>query len=397
MNPSGPIPSGPIVDNLVIGGGLAGSMVAIRLAAAGRSVTLLEKERTPHHKVCGEFLSREAIGYLHQVGVDPIALGASTIRSVRLSSKGREFESPLPFTALSLSRFTLDEALLARAQQSGCTVRRGVFVDGLSSDNGLWFARLRDSDPCDQQSFRAQNVFLSTGKHDLRGWSRAPAGQNDLVAFKLHWQLQPAQTQALRDIMELFLFPGGYGGLSLVEGDGSNLCLVVRRGRLRAVGGWPALLAAILLDNPLLRRRLQGAVPLWPRPMALSSIPYGHLSSHDTGGLWRLGDQAAVIPSFAGDGMSIALHSAALAAETYLAGGNPELFSRSLYRQLRPGMSLAVIIARVLLSPAGRTLAPGALSFFPSALSWIASRTRVPGEARLSGQPPPPDRYTSTS
>ena len=33
------------VEHLVIGGGLAGSMVAMRLAAAGREVTLLEKER----------------------------------------------------------------------------------------------------------------------------------------------------------------------------------------------------------------------------------------------------------------------------------------------------------------------------------------------------------------
>ena len=68
------------IDNLVIGGGLAGSMLAIRLAAAGRSVTLLEKERAAHHKVCGEFLSPEAVEYLRQAGVEPLALGAATIR-----------------------------------------------------------------------------------------------------------------------------------------------------------------------------------------------------------------------------------------------------------------------------------------------------------------------------
>ena len=39
-------------DHLVIGGGLAGSMAALLLASAGREVTLLERERTPHHKVC---------------------------------------------------------------------------------------------------------------------------------------------------------------------------------------------------------------------------------------------------------------------------------------------------------------------------------------------------------
>jgi flavin-dependent dehydrogenase len=54
------------VDHLVIGGGPAGSMVAMRLAEAGREVLLLEKGRTAHDKVCGEFLSREAVQYLSQ-------------------------------------------------------------------------------------------------------------------------------------------------------------------------------------------------------------------------------------------------------------------------------------------------------------------------------------------
>ena len=57
------------VENLVIGGGPAGAMAAMRLAEAGRSVTLIEKEHGPHDKVCGEFLSREAVAYLHQAGM----------------------------------------------------------------------------------------------------------------------------------------------------------------------------------------------------------------------------------------------------------------------------------------------------------------------------------------
>src|ERR1035438_4564882 len=174
----------PTADNLVIGGGLAGAMVAIRLATAGRNVTVLEKEISAHHKVCGEFLSREAIDYLRQVGVDPLALGAAPIRFVRLSSKQTAVESALPFTALSLSRFALDQAMLTRAEECGCTVERGMFVDGLTTSDNLWFAQLRDSKP-----LCARTVFLANGKHDLRGWTRSHGGQNDLVAFKLHWQL----------------------------------------------------------------------------------------------------------------------------------------------------------------------------------------------------------------
>ncbi len=370
--------AGDTIDNLVIGGGLAGSMVALRLAAAGRSVTLLEKENSAHHKVCGEFLSREAVDYLRQAGIDPLKLGAATIRFVRLSSKNSVVESALPFKALSLSRFILDGALLARAEECGCTVERGVSVEGLTTSDNLWQAQLRDRGP-----INARTVFLANGKHDLRGWGRTPSAQSDLVAFKLHWQLERAQAVALRDFIELFLFPGGYGGLSLVEEGKANLCLVVRRDCLRSVGGWNGLLASVLQENPLMRQRLQGAKALWDRPLALSSIPYGYLSSHRLK-IWCVGDQAAVIPSFTGDGMSIALHSASLAAEMYLAGQSPRQFSRLLRHQLRPGMALAAFLSRGLVSGAGRTLAPIALSLFPRAIPWIASCTRIPEQVRIA-------------
>jgi flavin-dependent dehydrogenase len=366
------------VDNLVIGGGLAGSMVAIRLAAAGRQVTLLEKETTAHHKVCGEFLSPEAIEYLKQVGINPLDLGAATIRFVRLFSKQRVVETYLPFTALSLSRFTLDEALLLRAEESGCKVLRGSFVEQLNNQDNLWSAQLRGG-----ESVCAHTVFLANGKHDFRGWERTHTGQGDLVAFKLHWQLDPAQTEKLRDFIELFLFPGGYGGLSLVERDVANLCLVVRQAELRRIGGWQELLASVLDDNRYLMQRLQGAKALWDRPLAISSIPYGHLAGQSFG-LWCVGDQAAVIPSFTGDGMSIALHSAALATAMYLAGEGAEQYNHRLHAQLSRGMGLSTCLSRSMVTKAGRSLALVGLSVFPKAMRWIAASTRIPKQAILA-------------
>jgi len=41
----------------------------------------------------------------------------------------------------------------------------------------------------------------------------------------------------LRDFVELFLFPSGYGGLSLVERDVANLCLVVRQAECAGLAG----------------------------------------------------------------------------------------------------------------------------------------------------------------
>jgi len=364
--------AGPTVDNLVIGGGLAGSMVAIWLATAGRQVTLLEKETTAHHKVCGEFLSPEAVGYLNQIKINPLDLGAATIRFVRLSSKQRVAETALPFTALSLSRFALDEALLSRAEECGCKVQRGSFVEQLNNQDNQWSAQLRGG-----ESVCAHSVFLANGKHDLRGWERAHTGQGDLVAFKLHWQLDPAQTENLRYFIELFLFPSGYGGLSLVERNIANLCLVVRQVELRRIGGWQKLLASVLDENRHLKQRLEGAKAFWDRPLAISFIPYGHLAGQPAG-LWCVGDQAAVIPSFTGDGMSIALHSAALASEMYLAGDSAEQYNHRLHAQLSRGMDIATCLSRSMVTKAGRNLALFGLSVFPNAMRWIAASTRIP-------------------
>ena len=368
------------VEHVVIGGGLAGSMLAMRLAAAGREVVLLEKEREAHDKVCGEFLSREAVHYLRQAGTEPLELGAHAIQRVRLHSGMRTVEARLPFTALSLSRRVLDETLLKNAQTTGCEVRRGAFVDKLESIDAGWRVRLRGG-----ETVHARTVFLATGKHDVNAWERGGARQGDLVGFKMYWKLAPAQAEVLRAVMELFLFHGGYGGLSLIEGGTANLCLVVRRKILRALGGWDGLLAKMQNDVPALRERLHDAKPCWPKPLAISPIPYGHLGG-PADGIWRIGDQAAVIPSFTGDGMSIALHSAALAAEMYLAGKNTVEYTQCLTEQLRSGMRVALLLSRSMVTSGGRMLAPFLLSTVPGAMGRIALSTRIPDRALLSSR-----------
>lgn len=78
-------------------------MFALTLARAGRDVTLLEKSKEPHDKVCGEFLSREALVHLQRVGLDVRARGAVPIQHMRLVTPWFQQQSRLPFGAWSLS------------------------------------------------------------------------------------------------------------------------------------------------------------------------------------------------------------------------------------------------------------------------------------------------------
>ena len=100
-------------DILIVGGGPAGAAAAIHLARGGRIVTLLEQSTAAHHKVCGDFLSPEAVEYLNRLGLDPHHLGALPIHTVRLAAQREIAACDLPFLAFSLTRRSLDEALLS--------------------------------------------------------------------------------------------------------------------------------------------------------------------------------------------------------------------------------------------------------------------------------------------
>jgi flavin-dependent dehydrogenase len=235
---------------------------------------------------------------------------------------------------------------------------------------------------------RAGDVFLATGKHDLRGWKRPPGLQPDLVGFKLHWRLAAEEAAALAGMVELVLFPGGYAGLEPVEGGKANLCALVRRSKLAELGRtWDGLLAAMRSACPLLDRRLTGAEPCETRPLAISGLPYGYVRSC-ADGPWRLGDQAAVIPSFAGDGMSIALHSARLAAEHYLAGRTADDYQRALARDVAGQVRRATVLSQLAVRPWGQAVVAGAVRLAPGLMRKVARSTRIP-EARLRARQEP--------
>jgi len=392
---------------LVLGGGLAGAAVATLLARAGARVTLVEQSAEPRHKMCGEFLSTEACESLLTMGLDVRALGAVPVHYVRLAGAGRCVGHELPFEAQSLTRRVLDEAMLRMAEESGVRVRRGKRVEALERDESGW--RVRTSGVTGESQGEvlwAGDVFVASGKHDLRGHARrleevrreaqgiqgvhgVKGAKGSPIAFKQYFRLETEQSAELCGAIELVLFRGGYAGLQMVEGGCANLCLLVEAMRYRELGGtWGGLLEALEAESEHLRRRLGGAEAVLERPLSLARIPYGYLRREAAEpGLWYLGDQAAVIPSFSGDGMSIALHTARVAAEVYGRGLGSRDLTRRLAAELSGLMWRATLLSRWMTTGAGQRVVCGAVRAMPSLLPRAAAATRIPAKvrARLGG------------
>jgi flavin-dependent dehydrogenase len=360
----------PIV---VAGGGPAGAAAAALLARGGRRVLVVEREAGPTHKVCGEFLGGPALASLARLGIDVAGLGASPIDRVRVVRGRTVAEAPLGFKGAGLSRHAMDEALLRRAVADGAEILRGAAIRSLS-DSAL------EVDGAGR--IEGSALVLATGKHEMRGAKRAlvrPA--EDLVGFKTHLRLSPAQTEALRGAIELILFPDSYAGLQMVEGGEANLCLLTDRARFQRAGAtWDGLLADLLAESPHLRARL-GDATAWPKPLAISRVPYGfvHRESEGPGtpAVFRLGDQMGVIPSLAGEGMAIALHSAFVASACLLENGSASAYHAAMRRSVTRPIRVASALYRCGRARVGQGMMMATMRAWPGALRALAAATRV--------------------
>src|SRR3954469_16026348 len=96
----------------VIGGGPAGTSAAITAARHGHRVLLLERGSFPRQKVCGEFVSSEALELLKVLLSGPEVLASPLkITPARIFVEGRTRETEIDPAACSIARFILDEAL----------------------------------------------------------------------------------------------------------------------------------------------------------------------------------------------------------------------------------------------------------------------------------------------
>ena len=341
---------------LIVGGGPAGAALAIHLARAGRPHLLIERTRETPDSLCGGFLSWRTVAALEALGVDPFALGGHPVTRLRVAAGGRVAEAALPGRAAGLSRRAMDSALLARVDR----VERGVSA--------------REAQPghvrtADGGQIACDALFLATGKHDLRGLARPHMAQDPDIGLRV--RLPPIA--AITGVIELHLFDRGYAGLVRQEDGTANLCMAVRRSRLAEAGGDPqALLAALARESPLLGDRMgAGAVGA---VQAVANIPYGWRARSAAQGLWRLGDQAGVIPSLAGEGIAIALSTARAAARNYERGGP---FQPEIARRLARPMAVAGAVRALAERPSGAALLVALARAMPFAAGAVARLTRV--------------------
>jgi geranylgeranyl reductase family protein len=106
-------------DVAIIGAGPAGAIAAIRLAAAGHQVLLLDKEHFPREKVCGDGLLPDTLKCVDIAGIgDAVRKHGHSMRLATIFSPSR-IQIDVPGTYLTLKRYLLDTLVAQRAVEVG--------------------------------------------------------------------------------------------------------------------------------------------------------------------------------------------------------------------------------------------------------------------------------------
>jgi len=332
----------------IVGAGPAGSSLAIRLAENGFDTVLIERDRFPRQKLCGEFISPECLAHFERLGLldSMLTAGGDRIYETRFFEKGgKSIAIPSSWFgggsfALSLSRAEMDHQLLIRARNAGVAVFESTTVNGLEGDHGRVETITTRSEDAGGMEVEADIFVDATGRAGiltrLIGKSVHGSLENlqkpSFVGFKAH----VTGAELAKGGCEIYSFPGGYAGLSNVENDRANLCFLVRSDVVRTVAGSASeIVKRVVLKNNRASETIGNiSADDW---LAVSINGFGTKSLAPARNLFTVGDAASFIDPFTGSGMVMALESSEVLANVIIANReSPELVSAeysSAYRQ----------------------------------------------------------------
>jgi flavin-dependent dehydrogenase len=361
-------------DLIIVGGGPAGTSAAITAASEGAKVLLVERGRLPRQRVCGEFVSAESLEllkYLLAPEYAAIVNDAIRIPNARLFVDESVLHAPVAPAAASIARFDLDSALWESAVKLRVEALQQATVQAISG-RGRFLVTTSAGD------FEARTVINASGR-----WSNLTPGNNGGGAEKwLGLKAHFAESSPPASV-DLYFFAGGYCGVQPValagehsDGGRVNACTMVRADVANT-------LDKVLALHPKLRERSSRWRPLM-EPVSTSPLIF-HEPQPEQDGILLAGDAAGFVDPFVGDGISLALRSGALAAQSlirFVRGEETLKQSLGRYRkeyllQLAPVFRASSRLRKMLLFPqALRKPALSVLEKVPVLTRYLISKTR---------------------
>jgi geranylgeranyl reductase family protein len=284
-------------DVAVVGGGPAGSVCAAFCASAGMHTMVVEREKFPREKVCGDCINPACWAVLERLDLAQRvrALPHAELRTVDfIGIDGQSVQIELPTgeqSEIAIKRSLFDNLLLARARELGAEVRDATTASAIGqTSSGNWRVTAGEND------FEARALVAADGRNSTvaRLCNLLPRSQRERIALQSHIAL-PCN---FGNRVVLQFLRQGYSGQAPVNENELNVCLVAKPRDIEALKEWAQKRFATSPDHS------------WRTitPLTRAPLPAAHKN------LFLIGDAARVVEPFTGEGIYYAMRSGELAA-----------------------------------------------------------------------------------
>ncbi|MFP4634914.1 MAG: geranylgeranyl reductase family protein [Nitriliruptoraceae bacterium] len=340
VSPGDPSPGvvslGPVTfaDVAVVGAGPGGAAAAAHLAARGRDVVVLDKDRFPRDKVCGDGLTPRVIRELLDLGLVDEAHGRAEGFAVQrgLRIHGGSVQMELPWPELddwpawggTATRRVFDATIARTAQRAGALLAEGHAVTGPlwrdGSQTRVAGVAWRD-DEGRTGEVRAPIVIAADGAGGPMGKHLGVARRTErpmAVGARAYYRSSRSDDPWISSFLDLTDADGqllsGYGWVFPLDDGTINVGLGLLStsqefgsvSYRRLLDSWAGGMAGTWETTPDNR---VGSIKTGPIPMGFNKTPL-----HQRGVL-LVGDAGGMVNPMNGEGISYAMEAAQLAAQ----------------------------------------------------------------------------------
>lgn len=374
------------IDILIIGGGPAGSTVALYLSQLGFDITIVEKKIFPREVLCGEFLSKEVTDVLNELNIfdDFLSLKPNKLKSFRaIDDSGIELKSDLNFDAYSMKRSVFDSFLLEKAKSRNVKVIQPAEVISITKNNSGFISEIIEGAD-NKLQINAKLIIAAYGKQNIldkkleRGFVNTKSNLNG-VKFHLPINLL---NDAFSDEIRIYTDEELYCGMNQVSDTEMTVCFLENR-KLSKIPSRERLIELIKSNKNFQKVFKEEAIDYIKTTniYGTGNIFFGKREVVENG-IIMVGDAVRVISPLAGDGIGMAMESAKLLysiLSKYNIANLDEIilsYKKQYEKKFTNRLMIAKIIQRIILNRSTRIVGFSFAKKYPAILPYLIKFTR---------------------
>lgn len=327
----------PHFDVAVVGAGPAGSAAALMLARGGRRVVIIEKAVPPRYKTCGGGLLGRTLQLL-PFDISSVVERECFTAELHHHAPGLSFSTRRDRPVVSMvMRDRFDQLLTTAAQNSGAELFSGTSVlDVAARADGV---ELKTS----TGTITARFVIAADGAVSVVARRAGlPDLRHVIPALECEVTVDAARFEKFRHAarFDFGLTPHGYAWVFPKREHLSIGVLTTRRGSCNLNDEYARYLTHLGLDGPIKEERHGYMIPTQPREKMF-----------DAPRILLVGDAAGLADPVTAEGITAAILSGQLAAQSILKAGESDVqrvYRKKLQEALLPELRVARLLARVL-------------------------------------------------